>query len=459
MATIAVIYLTISFMTLIEKQDQGFNQFFHQELNKSERLSLLQNRITVNHKRLTKLLLNLGKGEEYIYEHGVIIIDETDDIKNEISALKDLFKLNEEEKILFLVLEEHLEHYRNIITWSIEKTTVDLADAKNSLNTANFYFIEAMNHFSNLARLSLIKNDESFKKVQEYSISNLNAFLPTSALTIIIITFLGVYTFILSNRQIKTARQYSKELENIVAERTQDIVRANAELNISNQVKSDFLARMSHELRTPMNAIMGFNQLLMTDNRLNSDLKEFTNQVNEAGNELLKMIEDILHFQETESQNISADMQAVYINKTIKEVVEKYSEQAARNNVTINTIYSKHIVALVVPAGLTTVIDHLISNAIKYNHANGNVDIETFLENDNVIIKVSDSGVGIEEDQLDAIFMPFYKRDTQNTMVAGSGIGLSLCKNLLAGMHASISVTSIPGKGSVFTVKLQKANA
>jgi len=280
-----------------------------------------------------------------------------------------------------------------------------------------------------------------------------------------ILIFMMLYIFSTNRKLVlanKAQNQLMDELENRVAERTADLQKEKENAERANNAKTEFLSSMSHELRTPMNAVLGFSQLIEHDaeTRQLAEIQDNANEILHAGRHLLSLISDVLDLSQIEEGKFRVDIVPISINELVSDVIRLLDTQAKEKQITIlyNTKVNDEFKIMADERSVKQVLINLISNAIKYNRANGNVNIS--IENEkNTYCKVSvaDDGDGISEDKLKAIFDPF-QRVTNRTEIEGSGVGLAVTKSLIDIMNGEIKVESTPGKGSTFIVLFKLAN-
>lgn len=287
-------------------------------------------------------------------------------------------------------------------------------------------------------------------------------YLIHSIVVILILTGLIYLTLYIStiNRRLVTAKNKQDKLmvglEKRVTERTQDLLVAKEHAEQANQAKTDFLSTMSHELRTPLNAVLGFAQLLEHEAG-ERQLPQMTDNVNEilyAGRHLLELINDVLDLAKIEGGKYYFDLKPVPIKEVVNEVIRLLEIFAKENKITISCKYEvdDQLEILVDRRSVKQVLINLISNAIKYNHPGGVVDIHIKKQKNGYCkLSVTDSGDGIKKESLDVIFDPF-QRVTARVDVKGSGVGLAITKNLVEVMNGKIQVESTLGQGSTFTV-------
>jgi len=255
----------------------------------------------------------------------------------------------------------------------------------------------------------------------------------------------------------------------------QALVEARDEAVRANQAKSEFLSRMSHELRTPLNAVLGFAQLLAMD-ALPAESVESVEFIQRAGKHLLELVNDVLDLSRIEAGTIRMAVGPVVVADVVTEVVALMRPSAALAGISIHWDPDA-------AAGLTVRADHqrllqavlnLVGNGVKYNLPLGSVTVDVGLTGDGaagptgdrtapggdsvVRLAVRDTGIGIEPDAIDRLFVPFERLGAEHSGVEGTGVGLALSRRLVEMMGGTIGVESTPGKGSTFWIDLPAAS-
>lgn len=253
--------------------------------------------------------------------------------------------------------------------------------------------------------------------------------------------------------------QSSKErLEVEVAERTKDLVSARKEAELANQAKTQFLSNMSHELRSPLIGILGFSELLLTDEEhpLTPEQQENTQVIHDSGNHLKELIDDVLNIAIIESGSFAIDLQSISLREALAEAITLVQASASKQKIEIidrTTDESEMFWVAADRLRLRQVIINLLSNAIKYSNSPGRVTVALEQTESGVRLCVRDRGPGISKENLATIFEPF-TRHTDNAGIEGVGIGLTITRKLIKLMNGWITVDSVLGEGSTFSIEL-----
>ena len=243
----------------------------------------------------------------------------------------------------------------------------------------------------------------------------------------------------------------------IEAERQLSDAKDNAEA--ANKAKSEFLSSMSHELRTPLNAILGFGQLLEIDKESFSEGQNASVQdILQGGYHLLHLINEVLDLAQIESGKFECAIEKVSLKETIMQCSNLIYKLAEESNIQINYGNPQKYIVLADQQRLKQVLINFLSNAIKYNRPNGKVTINyQAVENNRLRINVIDTGEGIYESDLEMLFQPFTRVGNKSANIEGTGIGLTISKELMALMDGAVGVSSVVGEGSTFWLEIKLA--
>ncbi|HXH07943.1 MAG TPA: PAS domain S-box protein [Vicinamibacterales bacterium] len=266
--------------------------------------------------------------------------------------------------------------------------------------------------------------------------------------------------------------RHAQELEERVRERTRELSvvneqleqeigerrRAEEDAGRANQAKSEFLSRMSHELRTPLNSIIGFAQLLEFEDH-GARQREGLEHILKGGRHLLSLINEVLDIARIEAGKLSISPEPVLVADILRATVDLIRPQAAGRSIEIIEAAPTDRYVMADRQRLQQVLLNLLSNAVKYNREGGTVAIAC---DDGppgrLRFTVADTGHGIAPAMLDRLFRPFDRLGAEQTGVEGTGLGLALSQRLVEAMGGTITVESAVGRGTTFTVELQRTN-
>lgn len=238
--------------------------------------------------------------------------------------------------------------------------------------------------------------------------------------------------------------------------RNVDLVEANAALQEANQHRTRFLASMSHELRTPLNAIIGFSDLgLMTADEPERH-PEYFELVKQAGHRLLSVIEDLLDMARIEEGRVKLSSMEVDAAAVLKEVAALLHLELERKNVRLTLVGVDHSAPVMTDRkALERILRNLVTNAIKYNKPGGAIIAQIQAAPDQLRIVVSDTGIGMNRDELDHVFTPYYRAQrTSAGPEEGTGLGLVIVDQLVRLQGGTVDIDSTLNVGTTFQVVL-----
>jgi len=325
--------------------------------------------------------------------------------------------------------------------------------------TMNQYLITSLDKHL----LDLIEDSNSkYYELLETYIYGFNEFRIPEWVIILIIFSIGLIVLFFSTSAIlerkvksrtKALQKVHIELELRVVARTNELNQANIKLKELDKLKSMFLASMSHELRTPLNSIIGFTGWLLMGmvGELNEEQRRQLTMVKFSSHHLLDLINDILDISKIEAGKVKLTIEKFEIAEVINDVVSSVLPLAKDKGLELIYDIPKGIVLNSDKRRIKQILMNLASNAIKFTDQ-GNVKIEVkLLNNKDLEVNVSDSGIGMKKEDVDKLFQPFQQIDMSSTKShEGTGLGLYLSKKILELLHGDISIKSQLGIGSVF---------
>jgi signal transduction histidine kinase len=302
-----------------------------------------------------------------------------------------------------------------------------------------------IDHIERLIDRMQMLNNESLSGVNEVSpgaLTQINVVLLLSFIMPILILFGFVWLIAYQNRH------------------EQELVSAKLLADESAKAKQRFLANMSHEIRTPMNAIIGITQL-MQDTPLDENQKHYLRSLTFAGENLLRIINDVLDVAKIDSGKMSIEKIGFNLRKLIEDVIGTLSYRVKEKNIQFISDISERIAPTLIgdPIRLNQILINILNNAIKFTEA-GYVKLTVSEKSKvgNVLLlsfRIEDTGIGIPVEQQSRIFEPFEQAHHSTSRVyGGTGLGLSIVKRLVELQQGKVQVESEEGKGSVFTVEL-----
>ncbi|MCH7974606.1 MAG: PAS domain S-box protein [Bacteroidetes bacterium] len=221
------------------------------------------------------------------------------------------------------------------------------------------------------------------------------------------------------------------------------------------KMKTEFISTAAHELRTPLTSIQGFSEILLTrDDISDQEKKKFLGHINNQATNLTRIINDLLDISRIESgKGYVLEREPCMIGDAIKIVVDPFITQTKIHKFEV-VVPKKPVEIIVDKEKMEQVLENLINNAVKYSPDGGKIQIKGELIKDNYQVSVQDEGVGMTREQVEKIFDKFYRADTTNTAIEGTGLGMSIVKNIVEAHDGKVWVESEIGKGTKVTFTL-----
>ena len=242
-----------------------------------------------------------------------------------------------------------------------------------------------------------------------------------------------------------------------LVESTKKLKETEQQAILASKAKTVFLANMSHEIRTPLNAILGLDEMILNSQE-KSEIDEYARNIQNSGKSLLSIINDILDFSKIESGKLELVQTPYHLAALLHDINLMMNLKASRKGLTYKSDIDENILENLYgdEVRLRQIITNLLNNAIKYTQQ-GSVSLKVrgYTEGNtmNLVVEVSDTGIGIKKEDLPSIFARYRRVDEQkNKNIEGSGLGLAIVQSLLKLMDGTIEIESSYGKGSTFTV-------
>ena len=270
--------------------------------------------------------------------------------------------------------------------------------------------------------------------------------------------FVGIIFATIFKYQSYVYEKQRRYMEAQDAELNETLIRLKA----ANNAKSDFLANMSHEIRTPINAVLGMDEMILRENE-DDQINQYAKNIESAGHTLLSLINDILDFSKIESGKMEIIPVEYDMFSVLNDSYNLIAMKAREKDLTVEIVNNPNLPSLVLgdEVRIRQVISNLLTNAVKYTPAGKvtlNLDFrELYKDTISLIISVTDTGVGISEENQKKLFSAFQRVDEKkNRNIEGTGLGLTITKRIVELMGGKISLESEVGKGSTFTVVVEQ---
>jgi len=244
----------------------------------------------------------------------------------------------------------------------------------------------------------------------------------------------------------------------LAQQRELDDARRLAESEASNRAKAGFLAAMSHELRTPLNAIAGYAQLMQdgVGGDVSEQHRDYLTRIRNSQQHLLAIVNDLLNYSRMEAGGVTYEHELVFAHEVVEGVLAMVTPQIERKQLRLRRgPCPPNITAIADRLKVEQVVLNLLSNAVKFTPEGGTITVLCGRNEESVTIGVTDTGPGIPEDKLEAIFDPFVQLGrTLTSKHEGAGLGLAISRDLARAMDGDVRVESVEGEGSTFTLRL-----
>ena len=319
-------------------------------------------------------------------------------------------------------------------------------NTKTALMAARFDFANQELKISQL-KASELQRSIAFERARAQT--QRYVFLGAAAAVAVVIALLafGIVTLRRSRDQIRAAND--------------DLAVTNDALGKALAAKTEFLATTSHEIRTPLNGILGMSEVMLADMRIDPALRERIGVVHDAGVRMRTLVDDILDVAKMETGNLAIESAPFDICATITDAARMWEEQAGAKGLSFAVEFGGCPAMIMGDAArIRQIVFNLLSNALKFTKS-GRVTLRVEVDKDDQLnVAVTDSGIGIPADKLEDIFEAFRQADAGTTrQFGGTGLGLAICRNLARAMGGDVSVSSVVGEGTTFTLMLPVVRA
>ncbi|MFA5012621.1 MAG: ATP-binding protein [Ignavibacteria bacterium] len=450
--------LVMGTLTIVEAFVFGYIFYY---LRKKGKLSLKKRNLyllgfTVH---LMMLILMFTLPSEHILESFSVLTLTVIGIYPVITLIIGKVLSDQEENIMFVeAIKESEEKYR-----SITENSYDLI----ALLDLNWKYI----YYNNTHKDILGYDEEELygKKVSDFfhpdNSIDLNVFFDkcknsndkSETLSIKIRCKDGEYKLL--NHRIKALENEYKEIDKILLigqditkqkKAEEELLVAKEKAEESDRLKTAFLQNMSHEIRTPLNGILGFAELLHTEETNKEEIIKYSGIIQSSGNRLLELINDIIEISKIETGNMSVCMKSISMHTMMQNVINQFLLKSEERGIELRLQQSEDVLFESDEKMLSQILTNLINNALKFTK-HGSVEINYSIQGNEILFSVKDTGQGIHEEHQDKIFSRFYQVDmSMSRGYEGAGLGLSICKGLVETLKGKIWLKSELGKGTEF---------
>ncbi len=433
------VYAPVYYIQPMENNEAvlGYNLYSEEDRRKSMQLAIKENKITATPP--IKLIQNAQKNIGILVFKPIKSNNPPYDVDGFYTGVFNIKKLVRK---AFAPLSYSKDHI-TILDTTANKNKLLYGNNFNKIGT-EYSYTNNVKIAGRIWQLRITANESAF------SYSKYIYIIPI--IIFILLLLLSLYLYLLLHK--------NKDIQNIVAKQTATFLKSKEEAEESNQFKSLFLANMSHEIRTPIGGILSMSEILLST-ELGIQQKEYAQNIFKSSNYLLNAVNDILDFTSISDGKLLLEESSCNLKSLIKETCLIFYDKANKQNLDLNLNIDPSIPKNLKadPARLRQILINLLNNAFKFTE-NGHIlvdvsNVKTTLDDCTILIKVQDTGIGIKDEDMKFVFGKFAQVDTSSTRkYEGTGLGLTITKELVHLMGGTISVQSNVGVGSTFIIKL-----
>lgn len=385
-------------------------------------------------------LINERDSSDYIWDKKSVRITY---IQNDGKVIAD-------SKADYKTMDNHLD--REEVREAIKNGTGKMIRKSDTLGKSNFYYAQALEN-GHILRVS--KESSSVLKLF------MNIFPFMIIVVLVMVAVCTVVSHFFTRRILIPIEKMAENIDNIKYENAYpelipfiDTIRKQHEDIIKNaNMRQEFTANVSHELKTPLAAISGYAELIESGMAKGDDVTKFACDIHRNSDRLLTLINDILRLSELDEGNGNEETEDIDLYDISLTCAEMLAISAVKNNIVINVEGQKGCIVKANKQMMEELVYNLCDNGIRYNNPGGSVTISVMNEENNVILKVSDTGIGISEENQQRIFERFFRVDKSRSKAkGGTGLGLAIVKHIVSSYDAHLSIKSEEGQGTVIKI-------
>ena len=399
-------------------------------------------------------------GTIYQYQHRI----------NQLRTRLGAFKLNETEQQILdaqAPIVKQIKKYINRAALSLKK---------NELDTARRLVLHAQQQSDGLIEeleawlqrhANELQERNRYKAQADFDETRYQIFVMDTMVLLMCLGIMGVIVYRIMHREnliqhkVISLEAENEHLENQVASKTVDLLTARDQALVADKSKHRFLANMSHELRTPLNAIIGYSEMLRDDvqNQTYEEVSEYLDHIHDSSLNLLNLINAVLDVAQLESGSLKTRIETFRIRQMLDMLMQTAKPLMIKNRNQFSLRYLANTENMFSDClRVRQILMNLLSNAAKFTHQ-GRIILEVSQKKQKdgvwILFKVSDTGVGLSEKQKKHLFKPFNQVDNSSTRgYGGAGLGLVISLRFCQLLGGHITIHSISGQGSIFTVRL-----